>query len=113
MDNTLLERSFKAIATGRKNYLFLGGETAGPTAAILYTLVRNAANHNLDIHPYLRDVIEKVPVLMAEGKPLDELLPDQWALANPDKVILNRDHENRQAQERKNKKRMARRTATA
>ena len=113
MDNTLLERSFKAIATGRKNYLFLGGETAGPTAAILYTLVRNAANHNLDIHPYLRDVIEKVPVLMAEGKPLDELLPDQWALANPDKVLLNRDHENRQAQERKNKKRMARRTATA
>ena len=59
------------------------------------------------------DVIEKVPVLMAEGKPLDELLPDQWALANPDKVLLNRDHENRQAQERKNKKRMARRTATA
>ena len=67
---------------------------AGPTAAILYTLVRNAANHNLDIHPYLRDVIEKVPALMAEGKPLDELLPDQWALANPDKVLLNRDHEN-------------------
>ena len=35
MDNTLLERSFKAIATGRKIYLFLGRETAGPTAAIL------------------------------------------------------------------------------
>ena len=87
MDNTLLERSFKAIATGRKNYLFLDRETAGPTAAILYTLVRNAANHNLDIHSYLRDVIEKVPVLMAEGKPLDELLPDQWALANPDNKV--------------------------
>ena len=28
------------------------------------------------------------------------------------KVLLNRDHENRQAQERKNKKRTARRTAT-
>ena len=42
MDNTLLERSFKAIATGRKNYLFLGRETAGPTAAILYTLMLNA-----------------------------------------------------------------------
>ena len=112
MDNTLLEQSFKAIATERKNYLFLGRATAGTTAATLYALVRNAANHNLDIHPYLRNVIEKVPVLMAEGKPLDELLPDQWALANPDKVLLNRDHENRQAQERKNKKRMARRTAT-
>ena len=76
MDNKLLERSFKAITTGRKNYFFLGSETAGPTATIPYTLVRNAANHNLDIHPYLRDVIEKVPVLMAEGKPLDGLLPD-------------------------------------
>jgi hypothetical protein len=49
-------------------------------------------------------------MLMAEGEPLDGLLPDQWALANPDKVLLNRDHENRQAQERKNKKRTARRT---
>ena len=49
---------------------------------------------------------------MAEGKPLDGLLPDQWALANPDKVLLNSDHENRQAQERKNKKRTARRIAT-
>ena len=39
---------------------------------------------------------------MTEGKPLDGLLPDQWALANPDKVLLNRDHENHQAQERKN-----------
>ena len=43
-------------------------------------------------------------MLMAEGEPLDGLLPDQWALANPDKVLLNRDHENRQAQERKSKK---------
>jgi hypothetical protein len=51
-------------------------------------------------------------VFVAEGKPPDGLLPDQWALANPDRVLLNRDHENRQAQERKSKKRMARRTAT-
>ena len=112
MDNTLLERSFKAIATGRKNYLFLGRETAGPTAAILYTLVRNAANHNLDIQSYLRNVIVKVPVFMAEGKPLDGLLSDQWALASPDKVLQSRDHENRQTQERKNKKRTTRRTVT-
>ena len=52
-------------------------------------------------------------MLMAEGEPLDGLLHDQWALANPEKVLLNRDHENRQAQERKNKKRMAHQTATA
>ena len=26
-------------------------------------------------------------VFVAEGKPPDKLLPDQWALANPDKVL--------------------------
>ena len=72
-------------------------EIAGTIAATFYTLVRNAANHNLDIHRYLRDVIEKVPVLIAEGKPLDGLLPNQWALANPDKVVWSHEHENRQA----------------
>ena len=47
----------------------------------------NEANHNLDIQSYLRDLIEKVLVFVAEGKPPDKLLPDQWALANPDKVL--------------------------
>jgi len=32
------KRNFKAVAAGRKNYLFLGRETAGPTTAILYTI---------------------------------------------------------------------------
>jgi transposase len=113
IDNTLLERNFKAVAAGRKNYLFLGRETAGPTTAILYTLVRNAANHSLDIRCYLQDVLERVPVLVDRGLPLDELLPDRWALANPDKVLLNRDLENQKARQRKAKKRIKRRAALA
>ena len=113
IDNTLLERNFKAVAAGRKNYLFLGNETAGPTTAILYTIVRNAANHSLDIRTYLQDVLERVPVLVDQGHPLDDLLPDRWASANPGKVLLNRDLENHQASERKARKRIARRTVSA
>lgn len=113
IDNTLLERNFKAVAAGRKNYLFLGRETAGPTTAILYTIVRNAANHSLDIRAYLQDLLVKVPALVEKGLPLDELLPDRWALANPKKVLLNRDIENRQARQRKARKRIKRRTVYA
>jgi hypothetical protein len=64
IDNTLLERNFMAVAAGRKNYLFLGKETADPMTAILYTIVRNAAYHSLDIRAYLQDLLVKVPDLV-------------------------------------------------
>jgi hypothetical protein len=55
---------------------------------------RNTANFSLDIRTYLPDLLERVKVLVNKGQPLDELLPDRWASANPGKVFLNRDLEN-------------------
>ena len=55
----------------------------------------------------------KVPALVEKGLPLDDLLPDRWAWANPKKVLLNRDIENRQARKRKARKRIKRRTVYA
>jgi hypothetical protein len=111
IDNNWMERNFKAIATGKKNWLFLGRETAGETMAVLYTIVRNAVIHNLELFYYLDDVLRKITGLVAEGKPLDELLPEHWAKANPKRVQLNRIEENRQAQIRKDRKRNTRRKA--
>lgn len=37
LDNNPAERSMRAIALGRKNYLFVGSEAGGKAAAIAYT----------------------------------------------------------------------------
>jgi hypothetical protein len=97
----ILGRNCKAIATGKKNYLFLGRETAGPTTAILYTTVRNAMNYNLDVFQYPHDVLKRLPILVAKGSSLNELLPDQWALENPNRILRDRIEENQEAQRRK------------
>jgi len=39
IDNNIAERSLRAIALGRKNYLFAGSDAGGERAAILYSLL--------------------------------------------------------------------------
>ncbi len=80
LDNNLCELQIRSLATGRKNYLFAGSDTGAERAAGLYSLIRTAALHDLDVFEYLTDVLRK----LAEDWPhalLDELLPDRWAAA--------------------------------
>ena len=39
LDNNTAERSMRPIALGRKNYLFMGSDGGGKSAAIAYTLI--------------------------------------------------------------------------
>ena len=41
-DNNSAERALKSVALGRKNYLFIGSEGGGKSAAIAYTLIETA-----------------------------------------------------------------------
>jgi transposase len=83
IDNNDVERDLRALTIGRKNWLFIGAPTAGPRAAVLYTVVASAARHNLDIWAYLRDVLER---LAEGGVALADLLPDAWAKTHPESV---------------------------
>src|SRR6185503_17986177 len=71
------ERALRAIAIGRKNYLFVGSDQGGVTAAVLYTLTQTCKRHGLDPFTYLQDVLSRLPGLAAEQ--LESLLPHQWA----------------------------------
>lgn len=42
LDNNTAERTMRAVAVGRKNYLFVGSQTGGRAAAIAYTLIETA-----------------------------------------------------------------------
>ena len=48
IDNNVSERTLRHQAIGRKNYLFLGSEAAGPRAAVLYTILAGAKRHRIE-----------------------------------------------------------------
>lgn len=90
IDNNAVERDLRALTIGRKNWLFIGSQEAGPRAAILYTVVASAARHDLDVWAYLRDVLERLAVGAAD---LLSLLPDAWAATHPAALRSYRAHE--------------------
>jgi hypothetical protein len=77
IDNNASERALRAVAVGRKNYLFAVSDACGKAAAVLYTVVGTCRRLGLDPFVYLRDVCGLLRTLSA-GR-LDELLPDRWA----------------------------------
>lgn len=48
LDNNCAERAMKPIALGRKNYLFMGSQSGGKSAAIAYTLIETAKLNRID-----------------------------------------------------------------
>ena len=60
IDNNAAERSLRAIALGRKNYLFCGSDSGGERAAAIYSLIGTAKLNDLDPEAYLRYVIERI-----------------------------------------------------
>jgi hypothetical protein len=60
-----------------KNWLFVGGETTGQRAAIIYTMVECAKRHGHNPEAWLTDVIERLPA-MTNQDDLSVLLPYNW-----------------------------------
>lgn len=112
IDNNLIERLLRPVAIGRKNYLFVGSERGGQTAATLYTLVQNARRNGVNVWPYLTDVLRRLPgIAPTDPAALEALLPDRWVAAHPEHRLEQREEESRQAQLRRRRKRATRRTA--
>lgn len=60
VDNNAAERAIRAVALGRKNYLFAGSDSGGERAAALYSLIGSAKLNELDPEAYLREVLERI-----------------------------------------------------
>ena len=77
IDNNAAERALRAVALGRKNYLFCGSDAGGQRAAAIYSLIGTAKLNDVDPEAYLRYVLERIgehPINRVE-----ELLP--WNVA--------------------------------
>ena len=112
IDNNIIERLLRPVAIGRKNYLFMGSEKGGQTAATLYTLVQSARRNCVDVRPYLTDVLRRIAAIApSDTAALEALLPDRWVAAHPEYRLEEREGESREAQARRRRKRAARRVA--
>lgn len=108
IDNNRSERALRAQAVGRKNWLFVGNDNGGRTAAVLYSLVASAKRHHLDPEAYLTDVLRRLPAI-ANLLALRGLLPDRWATCHPEHVMQFRRAESANAHKRRLSRRERRR----
>jgi transposase len=108
IDNNVSERRLRDQAIGRKNWMFLGSDEAGPRAAVLCTIIAGAKRHRLEPWAYLHDVILQLSV-DASPDMLARLLPDHWALSHPEHVLAHRLEESRQKAQRRDQRRANRR----
>jgi len=84
IDNNKVERQIRAVAVGRKNWLFAGSDEGGRRAATIYSLVGTCGLLGIEPWAYLKDVLQR----LAEGQAPGELTPRQW-LAARDKAPAN------------------------
>ncbi len=81
IDNNLSERALRAQAVGRKNWLFVGSDNGGRTAAVLFSMTASCKRHGIDPFRYLADVLQRLPTTPPDR--LAELLPDIWFQTHP------------------------------
>ena len=77
LENNAAERALRAIAVGRKAWLFFGSGDHAQAAANILSLIASCTLHGLDAESYLADVIRVLPYW-----PRDrylELTPKYWA----------------------------------
>ncbi len=60
MDNNAAERALRAVALGRKNYLFAGSDAGGERAAAIYSLLGSAKLNGIDPEAYLTSVLRRI-----------------------------------------------------
>jgi transposase len=77
IDNNAAERALRAVALGKKNYLFAGSDRGGESAAAIYSLVGTAKLNGIDPESYLRNVLSRIAEHPINR--IEELLP--WNVA--------------------------------
>ena len=107
LDNNAAERALKYPILGRKAWLFFGNQSAGETAAKLFTLTKTCNRHRIDPLAYLKDIYIRLPTTPPDELPL--LLPDRWIAEHPQHLIQQRVQESLDRAQRAREQRAERR----
>jgi transposase len=79
IDNNWCEGGMRPVALGRKNWLHIGSEKAGPKVAAIISIVETCRRLDINLREYLKDILPKLgpwPVNRAS-----ELTPAAWKAA--------------------------------
>jgi transposase len=79
LTNNAAERALRAIAIGRKAWLFAGSDRGGERAAAMFTLIETAKLNDVDPQAWLADVLRRINDQPVSRLP--ELLPWNWRAA--------------------------------
>jgi transposase len=76
IDNNNVERLFRLVALGRRNWFFAGSKRGAEDAAIVYSVVASCRDLGIDPFAYLSDVLARIPGLPLSH--MNELTPRRW-----------------------------------
>ena len=74
IDNNAAERALRGVAVGRKNWMFVGNQAGGETAAGMYSLVESCKAAGVNPRDYLHDVLLRI----ATCSDVTRLTPHAW-----------------------------------
>ena len=77
INNNATERALRGIAIGRRNWMFVGSDVGGQTAATLLSFVASCRLAGVDAFTWFRDILTRI----ARGHTVNriaELLPHRW-----------------------------------
>lgn len=80
IDNNIDERVIRALAIGRKNWMFVASEAGGKRMAMLYSILATCALNGINADEYLRDVLMRLCVRPKDSSVAD-LTPVEWLKA--------------------------------
>jgi transposase len=106
IDNNISERTLRLCAIGRKNWMFLGSDRGGETAAICFSILANAKRYSIEPFAYVRALLV---ALSSDQVDLESVLPDVWIAAHPEHVLTYRRDEAEAAASARRRRRAHRR----
>jgi transposase len=87
IDNNTAERTLRLCAISRKNWLFVGSDHGGETAAICFSILAGAKRHRIEPFAYVSALLT---ALSSNEVDLESLLPDVWIAAHPEHFLTYR-----------------------
>jgi transposase len=77
LSNNLAENSLRGVALGRKNWIHLGGEQAGPKVAAILSVIESCRRLKLPVRGYLASVLPGLADRSVQR--VSQLTPAAWA----------------------------------
>jgi transposase len=80
IDNNSIENSIRAIALGRRNFMFSGSHEGAARSAMLYSLTGTCKMNGINPLEYLTDVLKRINTYPKDQ--INDLLPNNWKPAS-------------------------------